>query len=367
MSNTMRRACSKCGRVKTMDRFFASKRGEKDDICKECLLEHVDNNDPETFKWILERYDIPYNERLWVGRANKEYLANPGRFGPASVIGKYMRDMKMAQYKRFGYKDSDNPDFVFLVLAKDGANEALLKQRLDAGEISQAEYDTMSVTADGGNPHDVKKVFTAKSDYVKSVNESLTDEDRMYLMLKWGTSYSADEWVRMERMYKKYCGQYDMSVDREETLKKLCRTSVKMDKALEHDDMLDYKNLSQVYDSLRKTGKFTDQQNKEDRSDVVDSVGQLVLLCERDGGIIEQFPDPEEYPQDKIDATLNHFKQYSVNLLRNEPNVAGLIETYITKLEQADEKTKQFMATMSDRDVPPGPDDDDEEVDEDGS
>lgn len=367
MSNTMRRACSKCGRVKTMDRFFAYKSGEKDDICKECLLEHVDNNDPETFKWILERYDIPYNERLWVGRANKEYLANPGRFGPASVIGKYMRDMKMAQYKRFGYRDSDNPDFVGLVPAKDEANEALLKQRLDAGEISQAEYDTMSVTADGGNPHDVKKVFTAKSDYVKSVNESLTDEDRMYLMLKWGTSYSADEWVRMERMYKKYCGQYDMSVDREETLKKLCRTSVKMDKALEHDDMLDYKNLSQVYDSLRKTGKFTDQQNKEDRSDVVDSVGQLVLLCERDGGIIEQFPDPEEYPQDKIDATLNNFKQYSVNLLRNEPNVAGLIETYITKLEQADEKTKQFMATMSDRDVPPGPDDDDEEVDEDGS
>ena len=169
----------------------------------------------------------------------------------------------------------------------------------------------------------------------------------------------------MESMYNRYCAEYDMSVDREETLKKLCKTSIKMDEALDADDTLGYKSLSQVFDSLRKTGRFTDQQNKQDRTDLVDSVGRLVQLCERDGGIIEQMPDPEEYPQDKIDVTINNFKQYSVNLLRNEPNIAGLIETYIARLEEADSKTKRFMETMGNMSVPSSPSEDEDDEDED--
>lgn len=367
MSSTIRKCCSKCGRSKIIDEFFSYKSGEKDDICKQCLLEHVDNGDPETFLWILERYDIPWVEREWVKLSNKVYLENPGRFNQASVIGKYMRNMKLNQYRRFGYKDSDDPELNALVDKANPEDEAELLKKLKDGLITPAQYATLSSSTPSESRDGQKREYMFKSDMEKSVKESLTDEDKIYLMTKWGTSYTADEWVRMEDMYRRYCAEYDMSVDREETLKKLCKTSVKMDAALDADDMLGYKNLSQVFDSLRKTGRFTEQQNKEDRTDVVDSVGQLVLLCERDGGIIDQFPDPEDYPQDKIDLTINDFKQYSVNLLRNEPNVAGLIETYIAKLEQADEKTKKFMSSMgAGKRVPPVEDpdavDDDREL-----
>ena len=93
MSSTIRKVCSKCGRSKILDEFFCYKNGERDDLCKDCLLEHVDNGNPDTFLWILERYDIPYIERMWVSMSNREFKANPGRFGPKSVLGKYMRNM----------------------------------------------------------------------------------------------------------------------------------------------------------------------------------------------------------------------------------------------------------------------------------
>lgn len=344
MTSAEKQVCEKCGRSKTVDAFFSYKDGTKDTICKQCLLEHVDNGDESTFMWILERYDVPFVRRKWVRESNREYIKNPGQFGPMSVMGKYLRTMKMQQFISCGFADSDelNKD---TTPPTDEEQELELKKQLTDGTISQAQYDTLSSTTASESRDGQRQLYVSAADRERAMQASLTPEDRLYLMTKWGTAYSAVELIRMEDMYRRYEAEYEMNVDREETLKKLCRTSVKMDAALDSDNTLDYKSLSQVFDSLRKTGRFTEQQNKEDRTDVVDSVGQLVLLCERDGGIIDQFPDPEDYPQDKIDLTISNFKQYSVDLLRNEPNVAGLIETYITKLEQAKEKTERYIET----------------------
>jgi len=38
--------------------------------------------------------------------------------------------------------------------------------------------------------------------------------------------------------------------------------------------------MSKVYDSLMKSGKFTAAQNKAEKGEFVDSVGELVALCE---------------------------------------------------------------------------------------
>ena len=34
-------------------------------ICKQCITQKVDNWDPETFLWILEKFDLPYIESEW--------------------------------------------------------------------------------------------------------------------------------------------------------------------------------------------------------------------------------------------------------------------------------------------------------------
>lgn len=254
MSSTERKTCAKCGRSKRVDEFFSYRDGEKCEMCKQCLCEHIDNSDPETFKWILEKFDVPYIERSWVEIANRVYKEAPSKFGPMSVIGKYMRNMKIAQYKDYRWADSDSLNALKpSATSSDDENE--LKRRLESGEITQAQYDTMSSTAKSSSK-DVVPIFTECDDMERDVSANLTDEDRRYLINKWGTSYKASEWLKMEDMYNRYAAEYDLNVDRAETLKKMCKTSLKMDIALDSDNMLDYKSLSQVLDSLRKSGKF---------------------------------------------------------------------------------------------------------------
>jgi hypothetical protein len=56
-----------------------------------------------------------------------------------------------------------------------------------------------------------------------------------------------------------------------------------------------------MYDSFMKAGKWTAAQNKEESNDAIDSIGELVALCERDGFIPKFFVDG---PKDKADRVL---------------------------------------------------------------
>lgn len=144
----------------------------------------------------------------------------------------------------------------------------------------------------------------------------------------------------MESMWTKYSNEFEMNVDREEVLKAMCKTSLKMDQALDCGDTSGYKALATVFDQLRKSGKFTEAQNKDEKQVYLSTIGELVALCEREGGIIEALPqyDPDQYPQDKIDFTLKDLKSYTYNLVTNELGLGDLIESYIEKLEKSEEE-----------------------------
>lgn len=147
----------------------------------------------------------------------------------------------------------------------------------------------------------------------------------------------------METMYNKYANEYDLNVDREEVLKKMCKTSLKMDESLDAGDVTGYKNLAAVFDQLRKSGKFTEAQNKEERTKYLDTIGELVALAEKAKGPIRyELPDPDEYPQDKIDFTIKDMKAYTYSLVAGEPHMQDLIESFITKYERAEQADADF-------------------------
>jgi hypothetical protein len=326
------------------------KTGVRADMCKVCLTMHIDNRKIDTFLWILEMFDVPYIEKKWVEMSNKIYLKDPAKFGPGSVIGQYLRSMNMAQYKEYGYADSDKLNFADKKIDQEaaarreqqGINEEYeqgLLDKLESGEISQAEYDTLTRTNVVGETP-TPTFVTPFIDFSLDENEiaaQLSQEEMQYLMLKWGGHYKPSEWVAMEEMYNRYAGEFELNVDREETLKKMCRTSVKMDQSLDIGDVSAYKAYSAVMKDLRTSGKFTEAQNKEDKVRYLDSIGELVALCEKEGGIIEQYRfNPDEYPQDKVDFTLKDLKAYTYNLVTNELGLGDLIESYIEKLEKAE-------------------------------
>ena len=179
---------------------------------------------------------------------------------------------------------------------------------------------------------DVARIDEAK------ITESLTEEDIKYLSLKWGLLYKPSEWVKMEELYQKYAADYELSTDREQVLKNICKTDLKMNQALDVGDIKTFKDLQGANDMLRKSGKFTDSQKQEVKKRDIDSIGELVAFVESKGGIIPRKDDPINVPQDKIDFVINDMKNYTDNLVKNELGLGNLIESYIKKLEE--NKTK---------------------------
>lgn len=137
----------------------------------------------------------------------------------------------------------------------------------------------------------------------------------------------------MEKLYKEYESEYELNVDRSETLKKICRTSLKADQALDAGDTSGYKALSAVLDQLRKSGKFTESQKKDEAKRELDSIGELVKFVEREGGIIPQYEDPIEYPKDKIDFIIKDIQNYVNNLVKDDLGLGNIIESYIEKMQ----------------------------------
>lgn len=95
---------------------------------------------------------------------------------------------------------------------------------------------------------------------------------------------------------------YDIqTAGHKDTLKLICKTSLKANQLIDMGDVEGFQKMSKVYDSLMKSGKFTAAQNKENDSDFVDSIGELIEMCEKEGYIERYYIDS---PNDKVDFTI---------------------------------------------------------------
>lgn len=102
-----------------------------------------------------------------------------------------------------------------------------------------------------------------------------------------------------------------------------------------------FQKMSRVYDSLMKAGKFTAAQNKAENGEAVDSVGELIALCEKEGYIERYYI---EQPNDKVDIAIKDMQRYTRRLVEEETNLNELLEAAIERNAKED-------ATATDEDI----------------
>jgi hypothetical protein len=93
--------------------------------------------------------------------------------------------------------------------------------------------------------------------------------------------------------------------------------------------------MSKVYDSLMKSGKFTAAQNKAESGEFIDSISELVEICEKEGFIPRFYV---ENPMDKVDETLADLKGYTRSLVIEEMNLGNLIENAVKEMAKQEAK-----------------------------
>ena len=374
--------CTKCSKMMDENtQFYTYKNGEKTAMCKKCLTMHIDNFNPETYLWLLQDMDVPYVEAEWKVLRDRAFAKNPNLNG-MSVFGKYLSKMKLKQWNSYGWADTErlkmlNEEKSKQQQAEKEQFEAQIKAQFDNGEITEAQYKTLISTetqnddyyagtgpmlhvpgATVDNPYN-ENTFIDES-LLSGPAAQLTEDDKIYLAMKWGRLYQPADWIELERNYNEMMNSFDIQdADTINTLVLLCKTNLKMNQAIDCGDVEGFQKLSKVSESLRKSAKFTAAQNKEQKNDYVDSVGELVAMCERDG-FIPRFAT--DIPQDKVDLTLKDMNSYVHKLVTQDLGFGQQIEDALKKIQiQREMNEAEETAKMMDGETPELIDEDFEE------
>ncbi len=361
--------CDRCGKKMKEVNFYTYKDGSKCEICKPCITAYVDNFKLDTYRWILEKFDVPYVPAEWNVLRDRAFAKDPKKMNGMSVVGKYLAKMRLKKWKDYTYADTEQiqrqieEEQEKKVKAEKENREkfqAELKVKLSEGKISLAEYQTLvSVETQknqmdelsgnaitGENPFNINPIanpfqeqnFLSEQDMLGSGVE-LSHEDQLYLALKWGRLYKPSQWIALEQLYKQFMDSFDIQgAARIDTLKMICKTSLKMNQAIDMGDIESYQKLSRVYDTMMRAAKFTQAQNKEKEDGGVNSVSALVNWVEANEGAIPRYECKE--PQDIVDEIILDLKAYNKSLIYEDKALAQQIEKYLQDKRNADAMKK---------------------------
>ena len=345
--------CEKCNRTMGEENFYGSNTLEKYPdgkfkICKKCMTMHVDNWNPDTYLWILQEADVPYIPDEW-NKLMASYAKDKSKVTGMTIIGRYLGKMKLKQFKDYRWKDTE-----FLQeLANNKIEQTMKRQGYDAQQIATAiNKATFEIPTEpleepqftnisDNSLSETEDYFAQTNGAQDDFNDDLTDEDRLYLRLKWGKAYKPEEWIYLEQLYNDMMESYDIqTAGHIDTLKFICKTSLKMNQLIDIGDIEGFQKVSRVYNELMKSGKFTAAQNKAETGEFVDSVGELIELCEKEGYIERYYI---EKPNDKVDFTIQDMQRYTKTLIEEETNLSNMIEMALKQNAKEDEDEKNQL------------------------
>lgn len=353
MADTRTFYCDKCKKTMRADQFYGSNNTEKYPegklkICKQCMTLRVDNWDPETYMWILQECDVPYIPEEW-NKLMLSYAKDRSKVTGTTIIGRYLSKMKLAQFKQYRWQDSE-----FLQdMANKKTEETMKRQGYSAAEIAtvlsgqQLTMPDKPLEMPDLTPEPAvfgyESAMPQQEDYFTEqlgididLGADLTDEDKRYLLIKWGKAYKPEEWVKLEQLYKEMEESYDIQgAGHEDILKLVCKTSLKANQLLDIGDVDAAQKMVKMYDGLMKSGKFTAAQNKAENGEYLDSIGELVVICEKEGFIPRYYTGG---PNDRVDETLMDLKNYTHSLVVDEMNLGNLIENAVKQMVEQESK-----------------------------
>lgn len=396
--------CQKCGKTMKGVKFYTYQSGQKCEFCKDCLTMHLDTYKEDTILWILEKMDVPWIPEEWKKVREKEFQkaydkACQGRSkdpqtaaynmtrGNSAVMGKYLGKMRMTQFNKFRWADTEQLKIKREELAKlNGqpdaeelkAQQEEMRERFEKGEISEAQYMTyMDYNPDVEAKKSLEDIYLendnkpdpdmqnfnfedAGGDYpvnahpfeeveLDDVGADLTEEDKKYLAMKWGRLYKASDWVTLEQLYLEYDKSFDLhNADLIAGIKQVCKLDLKCNQALDSGDVDSYSKLARAADTLRKSLKLTEAQRKEDKSTEFSGYGLIVAFAEKEGGFIPRLETKTE--RDVADRDLHDMKAWTKDLVDQDPAIYKMIEQYIKKREIAAEQEADLQEAIDNGD-----------------
>ncbi|MCI1763648.1 hypothetical protein [Heyndrickxia oleronia] len=250
--------------------------------CKKCLKDVIDINDIETVYDILMQMDRPFLFEVWNSSIKEAEKTKKDLFGI------YYKNL-LLNHKTLKWRDS------------------VLESKKDNAEESKVNVDI-------------------NSDYL------ITTE----IMSFWGSGYSSEQYSKLSIFWEDMKNSYEIeTASHKDYLKKICIVSLKMEEALADSKIDHFKKLSDAYDKLMHSAKFTAvQRSAADRTGGLNTFSEFFEYIEKEG-FIPKFHTNE--PQDIVDETIKNLMNYTKNLILGDPNIGGLVETALQNINEKEE------------------------------
>jgi len=268
-------SCQNCGDLKKETEYYASynpvhKMG-KILYCKDCIKDMISDESGNVIldkvKDTLRLLDRPFLYNIW-----KSSLEEGGE-----VIGVYMKNTAMTQYRNLGWKDSKMLPEIEQDLNYDSANN------------EKYEIET-------------------------TCNFDVTTE----MIMRWGNKHESLDYMQLEQFYNQMKIDNKIESAQDETyLKKLAVISLKLDKALEDEDYDKANKLGNLFSKYMGDSQF----RAMDKSDASKSGGlrtfaQTYAEIEKDDFILpwEYYRNIRGLDQDIVDKTIMYILNYTLKL-----------------------------------------------------
>jgi len=261
-------SCQNCGNLKKETEYYASynpvhKMG-KILYCKDCIKDMISDESGnvvlDKVKETLRLLDRPFLYNIW-----KSSLEEGGE-----VIGVYMKNTAMTQYRNLGWKDSKMLPEIEQDLNYDSANRELIANKQNIN----SHMDGFIVT------------------------EEIID--------KWNFGYTTEEYYYFEKKYNQLKNNYsEKTAMHTEALLNYIRYRVKEELATAKGDVKEAKEWGSLAKDAATAAKINPSQlSAADLTDGLSGFGQLVRAVEQVVDIVEILPKFKQKPQDNVDFTL---------------------------------------------------------------
>ena len=180
---------------------------------------------------------------------------------------------------------------------------------------------------------------------IEPVKEGFLNRSR----IKWGDGYSFDEYIQLENLLtstlRANAITNPMQID---AIKKACKISVQLDRAIQEGDGKSIKDLSTSYASFTKTAQI-DEVITAANNDVISTVADLADYIEKCGG---QYHYYDNVSRDVVDKTIADLKQYIKTLVQDATSLdvmlENITENYQTSVEKDAAATAASTTSISD-------------------
>jgi hypothetical protein len=260
--------------------------------CPKCIAEKIDLKNLEQADLFCRTYNLPFNPNMWIKSIQED-------------------DKHILQnYQRF---------------------------YLDTIEVKEYITNTKEVWKEANKEWQKSITHAELLERISHIKDSFLDRGR----IKWGTNFTFEELIQLENLFNTTISSFDVNNPMQiDAIKKACKASLLLDKAMLEGNVDQIKNLTSAYQQFVNTAKI-DEMIESAQTEVIRTVADLAQFLE-DNNFEFTFYDNED--RDIVDKTIRDMKEHLRTLVLESTGLEQTLEMINKKYSEGQQEKTNLAA-----------------------